>query len=355
MFIKILNSLLKKDNYIGILDDNRPQSEKDKDWIAEEVFAFAPDVSPFRPVTSQSDWAKYQIRNQDGSGSCVANTIAKMLEVKRAKEKGDSIKFSHAPTYINRVNKPQGGMVGTDALGLAVKLSSCKETDFPSENMSDAQLDALKMPANFEELNNLVRPTNYVTLPRSFDYVAKMINQEGCAMIWVDTSRACYQRDIPVVGGKNGGVRHSITGVDAIVLNGVEYIVIEDSWGKFGQYNGQRLLSREFFNDAVFFCAVLTKFEYDIKPEQAPLVKIPFEKVMRFGEKSTEVQRYQNFLKSKGLFPTNAQSTGFYGNVTAKATYAFQVKYSVAPINELDALKGKRVGQKTLNVINNNL
>lgn len=340
----------KEAEYNGTLPDTRPADEKAKDWLAEEVFAPAP--AKFRVANNPNEWKRYQIRNQDGSGSCVANTVAKMLEVKRTMAMGDSIKFSHAPIYINRVNKPSGGMVGVNALDLAKKLSSCRETDFPSEDMNDAQLDALKMPANYEDLNNLVKPTNYVILPIDFDYVASMIEQEGCAMIWVDTNRFCYQRDIPITGGKGGGVRHSITGVDTVNYNGVDYIVIEDSWGKFGQFNGQRLLSREFFKDAVFFCAVLTNFEYNV----TDVVKFqPFYSQMKFGDRSPEIKRYQDYLKAKGFFPTNAQSTGFFGNVTAKATYAFQIKYNVAPLSELDALKGKRVGQKTLGVINNNL
>lgn len=343
-------NLFKKVKYNGISPDLRSDDEKSMDWRAEEVFS--PSPATFRKVSSYSDWKHYQVRTQDGSGSCVANTIAKMLEIKRFMDKGDCVKFSHAPIYINRSNKPNTGMVGQDALKLAVQYSSCREVDFPSENMNDTQLDALKMPANFEELNNLVKPTNYILLPNDFDYVASMIEKEGCAMIWVDTNYANWCKDIPTKGGKGGGVRHSITGVDTINLNGNDYIVIEDSWGKFGEYNGQRLLSREFFKDAVFFSAVLTNFQYDVIDSH----KLdPFKTVMEYGQTSNEIKRLQAYLKSKGLFPSNTSSTGYYGNVTAKAVYDFQVKFAVAPIEELNQLKGRRVGNKTLEMINKNL
>lgn len=339
-----------KDDYIGVVADKRSKAEKEKDWMAEEVFSPAP--ASFRVTNDPSEWKRYQIRNQDGSGSCVANTVAKMLEVKRFLEQGDSIKFSHAPIYINRSNKPGSGMIGVNALELAKKVSSCKEEDFPSENKNDKQLDALVMPANYEELNNLVKPTNYVILPNDFDYVASMIEQEGCAMIWVDSSNPLYQKDIPVKGGKGKGVRHSITGIDTVTYKGEQYIVIEDSWGKFGTFNGQRLLSREFFADAVFFCAVLTNFEYNVSDV---VDKKQFSTIMKFGDKNQEVKRYQDYLKSKGFFPSNVASTGYFGSVTAKATYNFQVAYKVASMAELNSLAGKRVGAKTLAVINNNL
>jgi len=94
---------IRQPKYNGIAPDIRSQAEKEKDWKAEEVFA--PQPPKFRTVF-EGQWKKYQIRNQDGSGSCVANTVAKMLEIKRFLAHGDSVKLSHAPIYINRVNKP---------------------------------------------------------------------------------------------------------------------------------------------------------------------------------------------------------------------------------------------------------
>ena len=341
---KILQ-FLNRTKYNGLQPDTRSEEEKAKDWQAEEVYG---GVEPFFKVTEDFGWKHYQVRNQDGSGSCVANTIAKILEVKRSLNKGDSIKFSHAPIYINRSNKPQSGMIGVDALKLAIKYSSCKEIDMPSENMGDSTLDDLTLPDNYQELNNLVAPTNYLICPIDFDYVASVIEKEGSVMVWVDTSYSAWCKDIPTTGGKNGGVRHSVTAIDAINLNGVEYLVIEDSWGKFGKYNGQRLITREFFKESVYFCAALTEFKYDVS--DTPKLE-EFKIVLKLGDKFDEVKRLQDFLKTQGVFP-NIESTGYYGNITAKAVYLFQVKNNVAPISELDQLKGKRVGQKTLNKIN---
>lgn len=112
--------------------------------------------------------------------------------------------------------------------------------------------------------------------------------------------------------------------------------------------NGQRLITREQFNSNWIFSAVFTTFKYDFIDT---VDKKPFNIILKFGDKFDEVKRLQDFLKTQSVFP-NIESTGVYGNITAKAVYLFQIKNNVAPINELDTLKGRRVGQKTLNKIN---
>lgn len=347
-------------HFTGLLPDTRADVDKAKDWLASEIFLMAAGVPEYRKV-KEGEWAKYQVRNQDGSGSCVANTVAKMLEIKRFLKKGDSVKFSHAPTYIHRSNKPSAGMIGVNALELACKLSSCPEDSMPSENMNDEQLDALELPEYYEDLNNLIVPTNYATVPAkdlNFDFVASLIQREGCAMIWVNTDYPSWCKDIPTAGGVKGKVVHSITGVDVVNLNGEDYIVIEDSWGVFGKYNGQRLLSRSFFKDAVWFAAVLLDFEYDVTDDAFK----SFNTVMEYGDKSDEVMRYQKLLQARGFFPKDQPCTGYYGNITARSTYVMQVQYNVAPLSELNTvyysqvekrfIKGGRVGKKTLDLIN---
>ena len=361
---------MENEHFTGLLPDTRSETEQSKDWLASELIPVTGELTKNYRVVSQGDWKKYQTRNQDGSGSCVANTVAKMLEVKRQLSKGDSVKFSHAPIYIHRSNKPATGMIGVNALDLACKFSSCKEEEMPSENMNDQQLDALKLPENYEDLNNLVLPTNFMTVKAAdlnFDYVASLTLREGCAMVWVNTDYANWCKDIPTAGGIKGKVVHSITAVDVVNLDGEDYIVVEDSWGKWLDQNGvtskygpdgQRLLSRSFFADAVWFAAILLDFEYDVTDEGFE----PFTTVMEYGQRSDEIKRYQQLLQARGFFPKGEECTGYFGNITARSTYVMQVKYNVAPLAELNTVffdqktkryvKGGRVGGKTLKIIN---
>lgn len=226
--MQILNIFKKQ--YNGLQIDIRTESEKAKDWQAVEVYG---ELAPVFREVGKNEWLKYQVRNQAQSGSCVANTVAKMLEVMYFKKTGQSIKFSHAPIYIKRKNKPSAGMAGTDALDIAIKTGSCLESDMPSEFMNDEQLDALKLPVNFEDLNNKVIPTNYLIVQKDFNYVASLVNRLGAVMYWVDTNYSDWNKDIPLAGKQGGGVRHSITVVDAIKIDNIEYLVVEDSWGSW--------------------------------------------------------------------------------------------------------------------------
>jgi hypothetical protein len=333
--------------YQGAFPDTRSKEEKAKDWQAFEVFSFG--TPTFRTV-DENGWKKYQVRNQDGSGSCVANSQAKFLEVMAAK-RGDTIKFSHAPVYKKRANRPAAGMGFPDAPKLQVSHGTCREEQMPSENMSDQQLDDLVLPHNYEDINDYARPSGYVSIPQNFFDVASYVETHGAAIIWVDTDYKNWTKDIPTVGGKGGGVRHSVCAVDAVTFNGVKYLVIEDSWGAFGKYNGQRLITQDFFKDAVFMAYALTEFTYE--PTTAKFE--PFKTQMKFGQKSDEIKRLQQYLVAKGTFPANTQLTGYYGAITAQAVQTFQIKFNVDTPTTIYALKGKVVGPKTLAVINNNL
>ena len=73
---------------------------------------------------------------------------------------------------------------------------------------------------------------------------------------------------------------------------------------------------------------------------------------MVFGETSESVRALQGILKYEGLFPSNIAATAYYGAITAKAVYQWQIKHNVASTAELNALQGRRVGKKTLTALN---
>lgn len=348
---KFLSTLFKPSvpPYIGA-SDNRTLLEKEKSWQVREVFAMG--APTFRTV-NKGEWKKYQVRNQDGSGSCVANSQSKFVEIMHQIKTGESVKFSHAPVYQARINKPQAGMGYPNAPQLQIKINTCREDICPSENKTDAQLDAIILPPNYEAINDIAKPTEFLEFtPRTFNDVAYYVEQNGAAIIWIVSDYANWNKEIPTVGGKpNGEVRHSICVVDAITYNGTRYLVIEDSWGAGFGINGSRLITQEFFNDAVFIAYALTTFKYD----NGSMQYTPFNTKMQFGENSPEVRRLQDYLRTKGLFPVNVASTGYYGNITAQAVLAFQIKYSVDTIPTLNLLKGRFVGAKTLTKINQNL
>ena len=59
--------------------DTRSEAQKARDWKFEEVVAAANPVNWVEKP--QAEWRRFPIYNQDGSGSCVAQTLRKMAGV----------------------------------------------------------------------------------------------------------------------------------------------------------------------------------------------------------------------------------------------------------------------------------
>jgi hypothetical protein len=349
--INMLNKIINKyykiryKEYVGTSTDVRSDLQKQLDYRYEEIASGSVDT--FRTV-EDLNWKSYIVANQDGSGACVMFTLAKMAQVIYKLNTGLDMVFSKFP-YKFRSNAPQPGMIGVEALSFAKKYL-VPETSVPSENMNDKQMDALVTPPDLEDLNNYLVANGYYTANRDFNTVAEIVEKEGCAMIWINTDYKSWCKDIPSMGGFKEQVRHSVCVVDNITLNGIKYLVIEDSWGKFGgKYGhlGQRLITKEFFDESCYFVGALTNFEF----QEKKVPKLKLKNTVSFGQKNSDVILLQNILKAKGYFPSNKASTGYYGTITANAVYKFQVDNKVdlsdVPIGE----EGHYVGKKTLKTL----
>lgn len=339
---------MKKDEYIGVLPDNRPKEEQARDWRAEEVAGASTMTPKFRTV-KKGKWKKYTVRDQDGSGSCVSQALAKGFEVLYKIETGKTVVFSSVPIYQKRKNAPAGGMFIHDAFDIAVKSGTCPEVNCASQKKNDVQMDGTTIPSNFENLNNYLDALAYVSLPEDFDYIASWVEQYGFAQIHIASSRKCWSKDFPSLGSLNRSVRHAVAVVDAVTYEKVQYLVIEDSWGEFGEFKGQRLLSRAVFKDMFTKGAGFTALKYDVSDV---FVFMTFTVPMEYGDTSAEVQNLQRFLRGKGYFPSNVDITGYYGEITAKAVLAWQTAMKVDTEKELNFLKGHFFGPKSIKIAN---
>lgn len=357
MWRKFLEALLggvpfsKEADFVGVLPDDRADELKAKDWSSEEIASSAAIAPVFRKVNKR-DWATYTIRDQDGSGSCVSQALAKAFEVLYKRETGKTVVFSATPIYQSRYNKPGAGMYIFDAFNIAVKQGTCPEESCPSQKMGDVTMDATKLPSNFADISRLVDALAYVSIPADFEYIAGWVEKYGVAHLHIAADRVSWSKDYPSLGSTNRGIRHAIAVVDAVTYKNVRYIVIEDSWGEFGEFNGQRLISEAVFYDMFSSAAGFTVLEYD-KNTKAKFTA--FTVWTEFGQRSDEVVKLQDYLKAKGYFPVSIESTGYYGNITALAVYNFQIANSVASPIVLNRYKGKYCHGATLDAINKNL
>lgn len=359
--LKIIQALLAFRNVnTGILPDNRTDYEKSKDFSADEVLP----VKGISVGTLPTNPRIFLSRNQIDSSSCVAQSIAKQFEMLDEKTE---LAYSATPIYSKRINRPQPGMIGSDALQIAVKQGTSYEYNIPSQFMSDSQIDNYKWYGT-----DLVKdkPTNYFVISDqngkvSFDKLVNSILTYKNAIIYVNASVSKWTR-VPKAHTSDGTLRHGVACGSVINYKGTPYVVIDDSWGILNKYygideeqelvsllgEGQRALSKEFIEKHCYFAASFLNFEYAENPTPT---NYKFEKILEFGERDTQrkdIEELQNKLKKLGFFPSNIASSGYYGQITANAVYAFQVRYNVASLQELNQLKGRRVGSKTIDALN---
>jgi len=326
----------------GALLDTRSQEEKDKDFLFEELVTSADPVD----WKEKDDWRKFPIYDQNGSGSCVAQTAAKMLGIHYWLDNGEYVHFSASHIYQRRTNKPKGGMIAIDA-GSIVTKGTTLEVLAPSQDLTDSEMDKVEIKDYEAKVGEIFKISNYITLPaRDIDTVASVIQKTGKpVMVWFFFKHNEWTTEpeikYPTLTATEGS-RHSVTAVDYLLKNGKKYLVIEDSWGtKYGD-KGQRFISEDFFSKRNFFAMYFVNFKFSLENDR-PDGNLT--KTLRKGDRGDEVVLLQDLLKYSGDFPVNTASTGYFGSVTEIALKSFQKDYNLT----VDGI----VGSKTREVLNN--
>lgn len=357
--------------FTGALDDNRAPADKAKDYQAEEI------VASFAPVDwkekSMDEICKYPIRNQDGSGSCVAQTGALMLGVENQIEENRFVELSAKDIYTRRYNGG-AGMVGNDAMQILKNFGATFENLMPSQNQTEEQINVVHRLPSDEEIAQVFKSGGYVSLPFDIEKIASIMESEGGngakkpIMMWFRFPYDEWQIDPKVTNSKSTLVHHSVTGVDYVLRGGKKKIVIQDSWGHHSStLEGLRFIDQDFINSRMTFCVYLKDLNNkwrseqpepspEPQPQPTPEPNKPshkFGKVLLYGmRQDPDVIALQNILKYEELFPQSVASTGNYLSITAKAVLAWQKKHDVASLAELNALQGRRCGSKTIKTLN---
>ncbi len=335
----------------GAAIDTRSDKEKIKDHKFRE---FVASVNPVNWVKkAQELWRKFPIFNQDGSGSCVMQTQCKEMGIMRFLKDGIYVHFSVGDGYQRRVNKPASGMGVVDARSIG-KEGITLEVLVPSQNMSDAELDAIVVDQYKRQVGQVFSVPNYVEDPRDIETIASIIQttKKG-VMVWfyfqydewtdrpkvINTSLDLYA---------DSTCRHSVTAVDFILTDdGKKALIIEDSWGpNFGKA-GQRIIDEDFFKARNWYAGHLVNFKFD--EQTIPKPQHTFNIDLDPWITNPEVKFLQDVLKYEGLFPLNADSTGYFGSATLKGVQAFQVKHNIIAVG---APGYGRVGPRTRSVLN---
>lgn len=340
--------------YNGVAKDTRSEKEKAKDFDAKELLVSSPII--FRNVNSLSEVKKGEIRNQNGAGNCVTQSLAKAIEMS-AKHKGYDITLSKSATYPyqNRSNRPEGGSAPVEMCQFTHKNGWYLEKDVPSQNMSDYQID------NFNIAKNIVKEQGYnltyfVDATPEFEEIAQYVADYGNAMMLVDCDYEGYVKDIPTPNKRNHQIRHEICVVDSITFNGIKYLVMDESWGIIGSselaQRGQRLITKQAFYGMVEQVIVVSVNKIPEKKEvyYKAYISLPN---LQFGNRNDYVYGLQQMLIDAGFMSPDIHTT-YYGNLTANALLKWQLE-NIKDISqkELKSLGGKYFGPASKRAINN--
>jgi len=348
MFDKIKQTIKKltvKEYYNGISDFSVPVNA----WSYDEL-DIASSGDPFREVT-EIDAGGLVRRFQASSGSCVSQSCA-LINTKKT-----GVIASAVPIWQRRSNKPATGMSYADVIKLLPTVKISKESDVPSQNMTDAQMDAQDIVYKGTELDPVVEP---LTLNKSFYEVAQAVRQHGIASIWFRCSVNNWLKWIMDKCDNSNEVGHSVAVIDAVKYKGVNYLIFLDSAGHYTRdpnpqpewikTYGIRAITEEAFNQGVYNQWTVVDIKKIDTTIQKPVYK--FTAPLFFGMlNNNDVRKLQEILIYEGMLDKRAV-TGNYKNMTRSAVKAFQVKYKVATMAEINQVNGMRCGQKTINKLN---
>ena len=321
----------------GALVDERPSEEKEKDFLLAEAVA---DLDRVNWVEKpESEWRGYDIFNQNGSGSCVAQSAAKMLGIMYGLENPGSeyVHFSATDVYQRRHNRPAAGMNGTNALDI-MRQGVTLEQLVPSQDMTDEEMDSVEIAPYKRQVGEVFKIDNYLVLSTGdIDEVASVMQRTGKpVMVWFYFTRDEWtdkpdirNTDLRVNGSRT--CRHSVVAVDfTLDKNGDKCLIIEDSWGPRAGKGGRRVITEYFFRARNFFAAYAINFKFEER-ETPPALPV-FNEDMEFSPVvvyKDEVGILQCVLQDLGFFPNNFPCTGYYGAITRRAVGKFQEAHGV--------------------------
>lgn len=358
--------------FLGANLDTRSEAEKLKDVHIAEVVAAATPV----PWVEKKTWRTFPKQFQSSSGSCVAQTTKKLAGINIFNKEGRYLELSATSIYQERSNKPEGGMIGVEAFDIWKDKGISLEALVPSQEMSDAQMDALKIEQYEKDIAKFFSISGHVGIPNGdMETVASTIEAtKRGVMVWFFFNNKEWSKEIPTVLDPSldrfaaNTLRHSVAAVDFGLIKGKKYLKIEDS-APFGGLS-ERWISEDFFKARNFFTRYSSTFKFEagiVPPPPAsfkftqPLVFIPWDDaknqpadMVRHEAQKADVIKLQDFLKAKGKFPANQSSTGYYGSLTCKGVYQLQVEWAVAPLDEINSISplGGRVGTDTIKAFN---
>lgn len=322
--------------YIGVQEDTRPEEKKVKD-IKFNEYEVGLGAVQFLPINMDSiSHPAFKIVKAQGATTCGQHTIANMLQVFEYQETGYNEPLSAAFPY----HKKAGKYIGSSAFDIMETLrkhGTTYEVLMPSNGFPDQDIEKSVIQITDTAIGNVLACNTTFTID-SFDEVVKYMENGRvrgvCAPVALIFRSSWEDYNKPVIKNTKGKdiveVNHWFTAIAYGSVDGVNGLVIADSFAQGSTKNGFRFLERSAYDAFVSF-AVGASNRKNI-PDGSVKPEVTFDAPLKFGQRNNAVKQMQEFLKWAGYFPSDMQTTDFYGNASRAAVKAFQ-KTFVPPEN----------------------
>lgn len=303
----------------GIIEDPRNKIQKSLDYKHEDLFG----ASPYEwKAFDESKIPSYTIRNQNGSGMCVAFSLSKALGINNPPYKDLRPEF----IYTKRANSG-AGMWFQDAFNIAIKYGAPEDLELKGDNLTEAQANAY-VPTEEETTQALkYRGKNYVFIQKdNIDEIARVIEQGHTPIFLVrcDITEWTSEPEVNPTKTYPFNINHAIPAIYAGMKDGVKTFVVSDSWGSSYGKNGLRYLSEDFIKTRVEAVGYIVDLPDELLP---PPFK--FTKNLWIGMRNADVLQLHKRLVKEGF--ATFTPTGYFGVLSGRAIMAYQKAKGISP------------------------
>lgn len=320
------------------LDTRPPAQAAHEDIKAAETIASAVAVN-WQEIPPEQI-RTFGVQDQSGKSDCVAETRRKIKRVLLKVNKGVDIDFSSAAFYRARSNYPGAGMIAGNAIQMDADNGMTLDLLVPSDAItSESAANALVVdPINVGVAKAFaVQNGEVIFTPGDLETPAGTIQTSRKAvMVWFYATVAEWAQLVPTVqthltgpGDPLAVVVHSVTAIEPALYQGKKGFWIDDSAHFAGL--SRRFITEEFYKARNWWASYPLAFKFEPsaiahKPQHTFDHDLEFSPVFNVDP---EVVALQDCLKYEACFPTNVDSTGYYGALTRMAVAEYQAKHGI--------------------------
>lgn len=314
-----------------------------------EVFKAAPVWEPLALKTARVDAGENtkgkikvygEINDQASSGSCVSQTVAKLLGVENLLEEGKFLELSARSIYPRGFVPPDGGMYPRDGMKIGSENGATLKALLASDLLGEDAMRKLDGETNVDRLiGKIVRGGVFVAIPINLDAVAAVLAR-GKAIAMSIRFNGDLDPKKPVLA-KNGRYGHEILLTTNGLVDAKRVGAYQNSWGKGWGFGGAGIIPEDQFLgggvDSLWYYENLPNIGgTSIKPA------FVFKKALKLGMTNSDVamlQRCLGYLSDAAgyLFPLTQAPTGYYGGITGDAVRRYQLMRGLAQTGLVDA------------------